>query len=141
MRLRICIALLAAAAFALPACNTVDSRIRRQQALFDGYPPDVQNNIRNGRIAVGYTPEMVAMALGEPDRKVETRTEDGVAEVWSYRKSVPGFSVGMGSGTYLGSGVGIGSGISMGDPPRSEDEAVVEFWGGRVARFHTPVSR
>jgi len=141
MRLRACIALLAAAAFALSACSTVDSRIRKQQALFDSYPPAVQNNIRNGRIEVGYTREMVAMALGEPDRKVETQTEDGVAEVWSYRKSVPGFSVGMGSGSYLGSGVGIGSGVSVGEPPRSEDAAIVEFWGGRVARFHTPAPR
>ena len=136
MRLRFCIALLAAAALALTACSTIDSRVRRQQALFDSYPPDVQHSIRNGRIEVGYTPEMVAMALGEPDRKVETRTEDGVAEVWTYRKNVPGFSVGMGSGSYLGSGVGIGSGVSVGEPARSEDEAVVEFWGGRVSRFH-----
>jgi len=141
MRPRFCIALLAAAALALSACSTIDSRIRKQQALFDSYPPDVQNNIRNGRIEVGYTQEMVAMALGEPDRKVEMQTEDGVAEVWSYRKSVPGFSVGTGSGTYVGSGVGIGSGVSVGDPPRSEDKAVVEFWGGRVARFQTPAPR
>ena len=26
------------------------------------------------------------MALGEPDRKVETRTEDGLAEVWTYQQ-------------------------------------------------------
>ena len=141
MRLRFCIALLAAAALALTACSTIDSRIRKQQALFDGYPPDVQQNIRNGHIEVGYTPEMVAMALGEPDRKVETQTADGVAEVWTYRKSVPGFSVGMGSGSYVGSGVGIGSGVSVGEPPRSEDKAVVEFWRGRVARFHAPAPK
>ena len=141
MRLWFCIAPIAAAALALSACNTVDSRIGKQQALFDSYPPEIQHSIRSGRIEVGYTPEMVAMALGEPDRKVETRTEDGVAEVWSYRKSVPGFSVGMGSGSYLGSGVGIGSGVSVGEPPRSEDEAVIEFWNGRVARFHTPAPK
>ena len=141
MRLRLCIALLAAAALALLACSTIDSRIHKRQALFDSYPPDVQHNIRNGRIEVGYTPEMVAMALGEPDRKVEAQTEDGVAEVWTYRKNVPGFSVGMGSGSYVGSGVGIGSGVSVGEPPRSEDEAVVEFWGGRVARFHVPAPK
>jgi hypothetical protein len=141
MRLRFCTALLAASALALSACSTVDSRIGKQQALFDSYPPDVQQNIRNGRIAVGYTPEMVVMALGEPDRKVETQTEDGLAEVWSYQKSVPGFSVGMGSGSYVGSGVGIGSGVSVGEPPRREDEAVIEFWRGRVARFHVPAPK
>jgi len=141
MRTRSCTALFIAAAFALTACSTVDSRINKQQALFDSYPPDIRQSIRDGRIEVGYTPEMVAMALGEPDRKVETQTEDGLAEVWTYRKNVPGFSVGMGSGSYVGSGVGIGSGVSVGEPPRSEDEAVVEFWGGRVARFHVPAPK
>jgi hypothetical protein len=127
--------LLAAAALALAACSTIDSRIGRQQALFDSYPPHVQQNIRNGVIEVGYTPEMVVMALGEPDRKVEMQAQDGVAEVWTYRKSVPGFAVGMGSGGYVGSGVGIGTGVTVGEPARSEDRAVVEFWGGRVSRF------
>jgi hypothetical protein len=141
MRLRFCIASIALAALALAACNSIDSRIGKQQTLFDSYPPDVQRNIRNGHIEVGYTPEMVAMALGEPDRKVETRTEDGLAEVWTYQKSVSGFSVGMGSGSYVGSGVGIGSGVSVGEPARSEDEAVVEFWGGRVSRFHVPAPK
>ena len=126
---------LLAAALALAACNTIDSRIGRQQELFDSYPPNVQQNIRNGLIEVGYTPEMVVMALGEPDRKTEMQTEDGVAEVWTYRKSVPGFGVGVGSGGYVGSGVGIGTGVTVGEPARSEDRAVVEFWEGRVSRF------
>jgi hypothetical protein len=122
-------------AAALAACSTIDSRIGRQQELFDSYPPNVQQNIRNGVIEVGYTPEMVVMALGEPDRKVEMQTQEGVAEVWTYRKSVPGFGVGMGSGGYVGSGVGIGTGVTVGEPARSEDRAVVEFWEGRVSRF------
>ena len=126
---------LLAAALVLVACNTIDSRIGRQQALFDSYPPNVQQNIRNGVIEADYTPEMVVMALGKPDRKAEMQTQDGVAEVWTYRKSVPGFGVGMGSGGYVGSGVGIGTGVTVGEPARSEDRAVVEFWGGRVSRF------
>lgn len=128
-------------ALVLLACGTVDSRIARQQELFDGYPPDVQRNIRRGLIEVGYTPEMVVMALGEPDRKVEMQTEDGVAEVWSYRRSVPGFGVGMGTGGYVGSGVGIGTGVSVGEPPRSEERARVEFFGGRVTRFESVAPR
>jgi hypothetical protein len=47
----------------------------------------------------------------------------------------------MGSGSYVGSGVGIGSGVSVGEPPRREDEAVIEFWRGRVARFHVPAPK
>lgn len=135
MRVRCLPALLAVAAIALSACSTTDSRIRRDQALFDGYPPEVQEKIRNGVIDVGYSPEMVVMALGEPDRKVEMQREDGAAEVWIYRKSIPGISIGIGSGSYVGSGVGIGTGVTVGEPARSEDRAVIEFRDGRVSRF------
>ena len=135
MRLRSLPALLVVAAIALSACSTTDSRIRHHQALFDGYPPEVQENIRNGVIVVGYSPEMVVMALGEPDRKVEIQSEDGVGEVWTYRNSIPGFAIGIGGGSYVGSGVGIGTGVTVGEPARSEDRAVIEFREGRVSRF------
>jgi len=137
MRIRSLAALLCAAAIALMACNTTGSRIRSQQELFDSYPPEVQESIRNGIIEVGYTPEMVVMALGEPDRKAVTKPENELAEVWTYRKSVPGFGIGMGSGGYAGGGVAVGTGVRVGEPARSEDRAVVEFSEGRVKRFRT----
>jgi hypothetical protein len=135
------IRVLAGALLVLAACSTTGSRIRSQQALFDSYPPEVQQNVRNGVIEVGYSREMVRMALGEPDRKVEMQTGDGVTEVWTYRESVPGISLGMGSGTAIGSGVGIGTGVSVGEPARSEDRAVVEFWQGSVSRFEAVAPR
>jgi hypothetical protein len=135
MRIQSFAALLGIAAIALTACNTTGSRIRRQQALFDSYPPEVQQNIRNGVIEVGYTPEMVVMALGEPDRKAVAQPGEESAEVWTYRRSVPGFGIGMGTGGYAGGGVGVGTGVTVGEPARSEDHAVVEFSGGRVKRF------
>ncbi len=135
MRLRGCLALLGAAAIALAACSTTDSRIRRHQALFDGYPPEVQHNLRNGVIGIGYSPAMVLMALGKPDRRTEVQTGDGTAEIWTYRKSVPGFAIGMGSGGTISSRVGVGTHVTVGEPARSEDRAVVEFWQGRVSRF------
>ncbi len=135
MRLRGWLALLGATAIALAACSTTDSRIRRHQALFDGYPPEVQHDIRNGVIEIGYSPEMVLMALGKPDRRTEVQTGDGTAEIWTYRKNVPGFAIGMGSGGYVSSRVGVGTHVTVGEPARSEDQAVVEFWQGRVSRF------
>ncbi len=134
MRLRIVAVLLVSA---LIACNSTGSRIRSQQELFDSYPPDVQANLRNGLIEVGYSQEMVQMALGRPERKAERQSEGGLVEVWTYRESVPGFSVGMGSGGYVGSGVAIGTGVSVGESARSEDRAWVEFSEGRVVRFET----
>jgi hypothetical protein len=130
MRLRGLLALLGVAVIALAACSTTDSRIRRQQALFDGYPPEVQHNIRNGVIEIGYL-----MAFGNPDRRTEVQTGDGTAEIWTYRKSRPGFAIGMGSGGYVSSRVGVGTHVTVGEPARSEDRAVVEFWQGRVSRF------
>jgi hypothetical protein len=135
MRIRSFVALLGVAVMAMMACNTTNSRIRSQQDLFDSYPPEVQQNIRNGVIEAGYTPEMVVMALGEPDRKEVAERADGLVEVWTYSKSVPGFGIGMGSGGYAGGGVAIGTGVTVGEPARSVDRAVVEFSDGRVKHF------
>lgn len=137
MRIRSLAALLGIAAIALVACNTTSSRIRSQQELFDSYPPEVQENLRNGIIEIGYTAEMVVMALGEPDRKTAAKGEDEVEEVWTYRERVPGFGIGLGTGTYAGAGLGVGTGVRVGEPPRSQDRAVVEFSEGRVKRFRT----
>jgi hypothetical protein len=136
MRFPAWLAPLGAAAIALAACSTTDSRIRRHQDLFDSYPPEVQRNLRRGAIEIGYTPEMVRMALGEPDRRTQVQDLDGASEIWIYRRSVPGFAVGMGSGGTLGSRVGVGTHVTVGEPARSEERAVVEFWEGRVSRFH-----
>ncbi len=137
MRIRSLAALLGIAAIALLACNSTGSRIRRQQELFDSYPPEVQENLRNGIIEIGYTTEMVVMALGEPDQKTAAKPEGEVEEVWSYRQQVPGFGIGLGTGGYAGAGVGVGTGVRVGEPARSRDRAVVEFSEGRVKRFRT----
>ncbi len=137
MRIRSLAALLGIAAIALFACNTTGSRIRDQQELFDSYPPEVRESLRNGIVEVGYTTEMVVMALGEPDQKAAVKPEDEVEEVWTYRQRRPGFGIGLGTGGYAGAGVSVGSGVRVGEPARSQDRAVVEFSDGRVKRFRT----
>ena len=126
---------LGVAALWLSACQTIDSRIAASQALFDGYPPDVQEKIRAGDIAVGFTPEMVEMAWGEPYRKDQVTGEDFVAEVWTWSRNIPGVGIGMGSGGYYGGNVGIGTGVVVGEGARREDRAQVEFRNGRVVTF------
>lgn len=123
------LALLAALACASPA-----SRIADEQEAFDGYPPEVQERIRAGEIAVGFTEEQVRMALGEPDRKSQITGEDGVVDVWIWRRTTPGIGFGLGTGSY-GGRVGVGTGVTVGQGSRSEDEMVVEFVNGRVKRF------
>jgi len=119
----------------LAGCSTTGSRIRERQALFDSYPEHVQQHLRDGIIEVGYAPEMVVIALGEPDRKLEVVTEDAVAQVWTWWKSSPRIAFGLGSWNYLGPHVGLGTGVSVGNRARREEKAVVEFRSGRVRRF------
>lgn len=120
------------------ACASPASRIADNQEAFDAYPPEIQEKIRAGEIAVGFTEEQVVMALGEPDRKSQITGEDGVVDVWTWRKSVPGIGFGLGTGSY-GGRVGVGTGVTVGQGARSEDETVVEFVNGRVKRFEQAV--
>jgi hypothetical protein len=84
---------------------------------------------------VGFTPEMVEMAWGEPYRKDQVTGEDYAAEVWTWSRSVPGVGIGIGSGGYYGGNVGVGTGILVGEGARREDRAQVEFRHGKVVAF------
>jgi uncharacterized protein YceK len=133
--LRPALVALGVAALLLAGCSTIDSRIRDNQALFDDYAPEVQQKIRAGEIAVGFTPEMVVMAWGEPYRKDQVTGEDFAAEVWTWSRNVPGIGIGMGTGGYYGGNVGIGSGVVIGEGSRREDRSQVEFRNGKVVTF------
>ena len=128
------LSLLIAVALVATACATVERRIAKNQAAFDAYPPEVQAKIRAEQIAVGFTPEQVRMALGEPDRKTQVTAQDTAGEVWTWSRSVPGVGIGIGSGSY-GGRVGVGTGIGVGHGSYRKDTRVVEFVNGRVSRF------
>ena len=68
----------------LAGCATPESRIKDNPALFASFPPDVQQNVRQGQIDIGYAPEMVTMALGKPDKVEVEKTAEGAHEIWSY---------------------------------------------------------
>lgn len=68
----------------LAGCNTPESRISKNPELFNSFPPDVQENVRQGTVDVGYGPEMVEMAMGKPSRKYFRKTAAGETEVWAY---------------------------------------------------------
>lgn len=65
-------------------CTTPGARIKRNPDLFASFPPDVQANVKQGKIEVGYTRDMVYIALGEPDRRYTRKTAAGEVEVWAY---------------------------------------------------------
>jgi hypothetical protein len=134
MKNQVWVAFCMAVAVASAGCSTTGSRIRDRQAVFDEYPEHVQQNLRAGVIEVGYTPEMVFIALGEPDRKSEVVTGEVVSQIWTWWTRSPGIGFGLGSFRSMGS-VGLGTGISVGDRAQREEQAVVEFVSGRVRSF------
>ncbi len=68
----------------LVGCSTPQTRIRSNPELFNGLAAQDQELIKQGKVAVGFTPEMVKLAVGEPDR-VYTRTDvNGQNEAWVY---------------------------------------------------------
>ena len=106
---------LVVAAALLAACGSPASRIKANQQTFDSYPPEVQEKIRSGKAAVGFTKEMSLMALGKPDRKYVRTSSGGSQEIWSYIDGRSSTGVGLsvasgGFGTVYGGGVSVGSG-------------------------------
>ncbi len=68
----------------LAGCNTPEARIKREPALFASLTPADQQMIREGKVAIGFTPEMVKLAVGEPDRMYTRTDTNGTSESWSY---------------------------------------------------------
>lgn len=120
----------------LAGCSsTPDQRIAQNQAAFAQFPPDVQQNLRAGHIDVGYTDQMVLIALGEPARRLVRVDQTGRTDVWVYRRNAPRFSFGFGVGSYgRHSATSIGIDTSTGD--YYDDEALrVDLQQGRVVRI------
>lgn len=68
----------------LAACATPEARIKRNQAVFDALPAAEQALIREGKVGVGFTPDMVLLAVGDPDQRWTRTDAQGRAEIWSY---------------------------------------------------------
>jgi hypothetical protein len=113
-------------------CSTVDSRAKEHEAAFNSWPADVQQKVKAGQVDVGFTQEMVLVALGEPGRKVTRTTSNGEAEVWTYADKSPKFSIGLGMGSMRGS-TGVGGGVTVGDTWRDDEAMRVIFEGGKVS--------
>jgi hypothetical protein len=77
--------LLAAAALVFAAgCQSIDSRIKEKPDVFAKLDPDTQAKIRQGIIDLGYTEDMVYLALGAPDQKRDSISANGRTLTWIY---------------------------------------------------------
>jgi hypothetical protein len=125
----VCSSLLIAA-----GCSTVDSRVAKNRAAFDAWPPAVQQKVIHGQADIGFTREQVTVALGEPDRVFTRTTADGTTEVWSYRDHGPHVSFGIGVGSFgRHSATSVGVGVGTGGYQPEEKLGVVFDREGRVA--------
>lgn len=64
--------------------STPANRIKKEPGVFSSFPPEVQAKVQKGEVEVGFSRDMVRLALGLPQR-VHTRiTEAGQLEIWIY---------------------------------------------------------
>ena len=72
----------------LAGCATPERRIEQNRELFDSLPVADQARIRGGQITLGYTPDMVRIALGDPQRRLVRRSAGAETDVWLYLDTV-----------------------------------------------------
>lgn len=79
------VSVIAFALFAFGCAHTPETRIAENRELFERLTPEEQESVQAGQVQIGYTPEMVFLALGEPDRKITRRTKDDSLNIWIYQ--------------------------------------------------------
>lgn len=118
----------------LSACSTTSSRIKQQQELFDNYPPATQAAIENGEVRVGFSTDMVQMALGKPAHTMTQATTDGTLTTLSFSKKRPGLGFSIGGGSFGGS-TSVGGGVGVSTPPKEKFTHIIDLVDGKVTQI------
>lgn len=84
MKYRILTSLLIGTLAFLAGCQTVDDRIKQKPEVFANIDKATQDKIKQGIIDLGYTEDMVYVALGAPDQKRESANATGRSVTWIY---------------------------------------------------------
>lgn len=84
MKYRILTSLLLGALAFLAGCQTVDDRIKQKPEVFASVDKATQDKIKQGIIDLGFTEDMVYLALGAPDQKRESANAAGRSVTWVY---------------------------------------------------------
>ena len=87
LSLRSLLVILVPAVFFLQGCDTsgVAGRAQEKATVYNALSPAVQKHIKDGSVEVGYTEDMVYIALGKPN-SVETKfVGSGPVQVWVYQ--------------------------------------------------------
>lgn len=86
MKIRAALASLAGALalFAAGCASGPEARIRQNPHIYAQLDPESQYKVSQGMIDLGYTPDMVYLAIGVPDEKRDILTSDGHRQIWIY---------------------------------------------------------
>lgn len=76
---------LTATAALFTSCSTFSSRAEEKSTVFNSLDEETQTRLKQGNIHVGDTPDMVYIALGVPDNKMQRVTSDGRQLIWIYK--------------------------------------------------------
>ncbi|MCF7688841.1 MAG: hypothetical protein K9M98_07485 [Cephaloticoccus sp.] len=76
--------LFALALLGFAGCSTFEQRSKEKAAVFSQLETATQEKLRQGEIEIGYTPDMVFIALGKPDYKSAQITAENREEIWTY---------------------------------------------------------
>jgi hypothetical protein len=85
MKTKVTALVLMVAALVVASCSSPAIRIKHNPELFASIPAPEQELIKQGRIGIGFTPDMVKLALGEPDVVARRIDRTGTSETWRYR--------------------------------------------------------
>ncbi len=78
----------ASAAVLLAGCTSPETRIKNNPEIFAQLTPQEQTLVKSGQVGVGFTPQAVKLALGDPDR-ITVRTDGkGQTQIWHYLETV-----------------------------------------------------
>jgi len=124
-------------------CQTVDTRIKENPAVFDALDKTTQEMIKQGVIGIGSTEDMVYLALGSPDQIRESVTTTSRTLIWIYN-SYTSYYDGAYMMGYYGYGYGYpypyyrpysyyyGPPFGAGYRTEKEERIRVTFSGGKV---------
>src|SRR5690606_10233015 len=65
-------------------CASVEKRIAVNREYFESRPEAIRQQIREGKVDIGFTQKDVYLALGPPDARYSRRTTSGQSAVWAY---------------------------------------------------------
>ena len=69
--------------------DNISARVREKSGVYAALPPAQKEKINQGVVALGFSTEMVYMAMGHPSKVEPVEDTGGRAELWTYRNYYP----------------------------------------------------